>query len=503
MGVEKLGEKDPVYEELVNILGDRVSKDPEIRWTYTRDLEGPLTTDLKRLRRLPDYVVLPETTEEVQKIVLIARNYKVPITLESTRISVKGLAVAIRGGIFIDLRRMNRILEIDEENMTATVQPGVTIAQLSCELQKRNMLIPVPGTPATVSVVSNYLGCGWPGGKARMLSIGLGYRSVVGVEMVLPDGTILNTGSKSDVFIGKDFWPHGMGPDLFLLPYKAYGAFGIITKMTVKCTPIEKELKVFWIAYDNIDSAMEAHNRIVRLDLVPNLHLYAGDKYAGYANDTLESHDRMNRAQPEFQIILTLAGTKRQVEYQEKVIRKIAKETGGRIIVDKLPIYQSFIDSHLGMAGSFGAVWSMRYYTSRGGSWTSTPTLPVDKIPDNWKAFSRAILKDPDYGDPNFGRGEFWRSIIVYPVEGGHYVWGVEKGVDLFIQDPKCREMLLRLHKANLEEQAKVGISDPGFIKDWYTGSLGKPFGVHFEVSKKFKKTLDPDNVMQPGYIYP
>ena len=119
-------EKSELLEELIKIVGDRyATNDQAICIGYSRD--QVITS------KGPEYVVAPETTEEIQKIMRVATKYKVPVLPKGTGANMGGLVIPLHGGIILDLKRMNQIYEFDEKNMTAIVGPGVTYGQLQID----------------------------------------------------------------------------------------------------------------------------------------------------------------------------------------------------------------------------------------------------------------------------------------------------------------------------------------------------------------------------------
>ena len=148
-------ENSRILFELANIVGNEwVSNEPEIIYAHSRDV-NMYPDNLSSVLRPPHYVVLPANSEEVQKIVSIAKNHKIPITVQTTGLNIAGVCVPPKGGILMDMKRLDKVLEIDEVNCRATIQPYVTIARLSCELQKRKLFLPVLCNPLTASVISN------------------------------------------------------------------------------------------------------------------------------------------------------------------------------------------------------------------------------------------------------------------------------------------------------------------------------------------------------------
>lgn len=483
--------------ELNNIVGQHwASSDPEIVYAYSRD--GNLfPVDLESVMRPPFCVVVPGTAEELQKIVMIGRKYQAPITIFTTGINICGLTVPSMGGILMDLKRLDRVLDIDENNGTATIEPYVTVARLSCELQKRNMYIPVPGAPSTASVISNM--CVGLGLKVTN-KVGRQDQSIVGFKIVLPDGQMMKIGSGADPFVPKDFWPHGPGPDMHLLPIWAVGTTGIVTEMTVKCWPKGENFKEVWVAYEDIDAACTAFTDLARREICKGLNLYGGNKYTSYFTDTREAIERMMRANPEFQLIISLEGTERRIAYEYGVIKRVAEKTGGVVLSEKFKPYQSFVESHAGMSGSMYSDFSMKYWGSRGTNWTTVGFPPPEKLADQYKAYSQAVMDDPEYGDPDFGHGELWRSIIAYPFAGGHY-YIAEHGIDTHPGDTQSQEMAKRIAPTFPRYSVQRQLLLPPYNKAPRTGLPPFPTPL-YRIGREIAKRLDPTGNIHAGVMF-
>jgi glycolate oxidase len=490
-------EKEQILSELRNIVGlEWATTDPEIVYAYSREA-NLYPKDLSSVMRPPFYVVLPNTNEEVQKVVAIAKTYKCPITIQTTGLNVSGVCVPHRGGILLDMKRMDKILEIDEENMTATVQPYVTIARLSCELQKRGMFIPVPGNPSTASIMSNILiGLG----LKVTNKVGRQEKGLVGFRMVLPDGSLFKVGSGADAFIRKDFWPHGPGPDLHLFPIHSLGSNGIVTEMTIKCWLRGDKYKELWVSYEDIDRASDAFFELATKEICKGINLYGGNKYTSYFTDTREAMERMVRANPEFQLIISMEGTTRQLDYEESVVRAVAEKTGGRILVDKFLPYESFVESHAGMSGSFFSDYSMKYWGSRGANWVIAGFSSPDRLADMYKTYTQAVMDNPDFADPDFGNGEYWRSTIMYPFEGGHYYFA-EFGIDSHPGDQKWQEVIKKIGSVLPAYGARRGHIVLPFDRAPREG-VADTIGPYRDLSKRMRDILDPAGIMQPGGLF-
>jgi len=223
-----------VEQKLKEALGEGwVSSNPVDLAAYGRDFT---VTSGER----PNIVVLPENTEDVQKVMRIAYAHKIPVVPLTTGFNHGGLAIPRKGGILVDLKRMNRLVGIDEETLTADIEPGVRMRNLWQECQKVTtyqglQLKPIlPLTLASISLLSNYVSRGGPGSAVKY---GFGSDLTVNMTWVLPNGEILRTGPSSMPGVGNLGINWGPGPDISGMFFNADGAFGICTRITAKLYP--------------------------------------------------------------------------------------------------------------------------------------------------------------------------------------------------------------------------------------------------------------------------
>src|SRR4030043_376844 len=179
-----------LYDSLVKIVGkDFASDRKEERYFYARD--GGLMPPHE-----PDFVVMPETTEEVQEIVKLANKEKMPLVPKGSGLALTGLVIPQRGGIVLDMKRMDRILEVNEKARYVVVEAGVTQGILKSHLQKHHPRLrhSIPDSPPVATVVANAV----IHGQGR-LSQQHGFNSdmVSGLEVVLPTGELCRLGCVS------------------------------------------------------------------------------------------------------------------------------------------------------------------------------------------------------------------------------------------------------------------------------------------------------------------
>ena len=219
--------KDENLKKLENIVGqDYVSNEPEDLFIYSQDSGASLP-------RPVDYVVMPKTVEEVQKVVLLANEDKIPIVPMGAGMTLSGLTIPIKGGIVVDLKRMDQILEINEMSRYALIEAGVTTGSLTAYLEKHHpdLQVSIPDAPPSATITGNALIHG-----SGFLSQKFGNHGdmINGLEVVLPNGEICKLGS----CCVSDYWfTRGPIPDLIGLFISSFGTMGIATKLAIKLYP--------------------------------------------------------------------------------------------------------------------------------------------------------------------------------------------------------------------------------------------------------------------------
>ncbi len=254
-----------IYKSLVEIVGqDYVSDKAEERYFYSRDpgLMPP---------REPDYVVMPKTTEEVQKIVRLANREKVPIVPRGGGLALTGLVIPRRGGILMDMKRMDRILEVNENARYAVMEGGVTEGALISYLKKHhpNLRHSIPDTSPQATVAANAI----IHGQGRLTQqYGFNSDMVTGMEVVLPTGEVCRIGSGCM----SPYW-FSKGPplpDLSGLFLGWFGTSGIITKLGFRLYPCKKLRDVEVFVTDNPDLVPDIVFSITHLEMVEDINIW-------------------------------------------------------------------------------------------------------------------------------------------------------------------------------------------------------------------------------------
>ncbi len=210
-------------------------------------------------QHLPDAVVLPETNEEVSAVVRIASQYDVPVVPRGMSSGLAGGSIPVRGGIVLSLTRMNRILEIDRENMTATVQAGVVTADLQAEVEKLGLFYPPDPSSNKQSTIGGNVACN--AGGPRCLKYGVTENYVLGLTVVLADGRIMRSGGKAIKYV--------TGFNIDQLFVGSEGALGIITEVILRLIAKPPYVRTALVHFPTLDDAGRSVQAVLARGLVP------------------------------------------------------------------------------------------------------------------------------------------------------------------------------------------------------------------------------------------
>ncbi|TCS50805.1 D-lactate dehydrogenase (cytochrome) [Primorskyibacter sedentarius] len=225
--------------DLKDLLGERISTGESILEMHGRD-------EAYTEPALPDAVAFPESTEEVSGIMKICSRHAVPVVPFGIGTSLEGHVIPIHGGISVDTSRMNNILEIHESDLDAVVQPGVTRTQLNDDLRATGLMFTVdPGANATLGGMAATRASG-----TNTVRYGSMRENVLALEVVLPDGTIIETGSRAR--------KSSAGYDLTHLFVGSEGTLGIITKLTVRLFGQPDTILAATCSFETVDNAVNA-----------------------------------------------------------------------------------------------------------------------------------------------------------------------------------------------------------------------------------------------------
>lgn len=481
-----------IKESLARIVGvDDISTELDKLKSYAKD--NSLTKSIA-----PNYVAQPENAEEIREIVKLANKNKIPVVPCSSGVHFYGNTISKQGGILLDLRKMNKILRIDERNRTVMIEPGVTWVKLQKELEKHslmalNPLLPHPSKSALTSHVE----------REPMLIPKYEYAdALLTTEVILPNGELFRTGSACvtgfpDNSVSDGVNPEGPGADWWRLFQGAQGTMGILTWANVKIEYKPKKNKVFVIPFERIEDASELIYKVQHRMIGQECLLLNNTNLAAILTEKWpEDYENMKRILPPWAVILVLAGGPRRpeekIEYEEEALKVIAAE----LFIPELPTL---------LAGIPGVVSGLPELLRR--AWPEEKTY--------WKFGYKGGCQDLFFITVMSKTKEFTKAISDiaakhgYPQDAiGYYVQPLERARAChyecnFYYNPNESEEVAKI--ANLyREMAKTLFKMGAFFSRPY-GEIAEMVyeraGNYTMVLKKIKGWLDPNNIMSPGRL--
>ncbi len=300
-----------VIDKLSSIVGEgNVRTDPSTLEKYSKDetpqIEGSL----------PDVVVLPENTAEVSEVLSTANSRKIPVTFRGQGTGLSCGSVPLMGGILMVFERMNRILEIDEENLMAVLEAGAVLIDFREQVEKLGLFYPAdPGERSSAiggNVATNAGGMnGVKYGKTRDY--------ILGLEVVLPSGEILELGGKTV--------KRSMGYELMHLIVGSEGTLAAITKVIVKLTRLPKIFMTLYVPFDDLQHAVSSVCEILRKRITPTAMEFVERDAILLAEEYLD--EKMPHDQANAYLIMRLEADKEDDLYEEaEAISEICFENG-------------------------------------------------------------------------------------------------------------------------------------------------------------------------------
>lgn len=236
-------------QEIVGRENAAVDKETRICYSY----------DATNLRYLPEMIVYPSTREQIARILRLANQARFPVIPRGAGTGFTGGALPVEGGLVMVLTKMNRILKIDPENLLAVVEPGVVTADLQREVEKIGLFYPPDPASLKMSTLGgNVAECA---GGPRAVKYGVTKDYVIGLEVVLPTGEIVTTGVQTVKGV--------VGYDLTKLLVGSEGTLGVITKIILRLLPLPKAKKTMLAIFPKMEAAATAVSQIIASKIIP------------------------------------------------------------------------------------------------------------------------------------------------------------------------------------------------------------------------------------------
>lgn len=242
-----------VKEKIISVVGAANFDDSKTgRLVYSYDATP-------NFQSMPDAVVSPRNKEEVSEIVKICNEYKIPIVPRGSGTNLCAGTCPTEGGIVLLFKHMNKIIEIDEENLTVTVQPGVITLDLIHAVEAKGLFYPPDPSSMKISTIGGNINEN--SGGLRGLKYGVTRDYVMGLESVLSNGDIIRTGGK----LAKDV----AGYDFTRLFVGSEGTLGIVTEAILKLIPVPETKQTMLALYQDLEAAAKSVSKIIASKIIP------------------------------------------------------------------------------------------------------------------------------------------------------------------------------------------------------------------------------------------
>lgn len=444
--------------------GDRVRTEPEDLLAYSSDATRYYA------QGKPGAVVLAESVEDVSKLLNYANQHGVPVTPRGAGSGLSGGSTPIRGGIVLDMKRMNKILEISKGNMTARTESGVVLANFQRAVEKEKLFYPPDPQSMDVCTLGGNVAC--RAGGPRGVKYGTTPNYVLGLEAVLPDGSIIHTGGISV--------KQANGYNITQLLTGSEGTLAVITKVNLRLLPLPPGRKTMIVVCDSAQLAAEMVSRMIYEGVVPAVleYLEVGAIWL------MNTYSPIPVAQDgQVYLLIELDGTDAVIAGDIEAIKDLAEKMGAREI------------KIIGDKKQADGVWKARKNLSPlilrvfQKSISEDVTVPRDRIPE----MVRAVR-------------EIGASLGVLVGMSGHAGDGnIHPGVQLMEINPEMEQKAEEAIRLMIEKGIELGgtVSGEhgiGLHKSQYIEKeLGK---VQIELMKRIKYAFDPNGIMNPGKIW-
>ncbi|NNU76942.1 FAD-binding oxidoreductase [Clostridium estertheticum] len=463
MSYKKLDAKD--IEFLVSILGkDRVFTGDDINDDFSHDEMGGIS-------KMPEVLVEVLTTDEVSKIMKYASDNVIPVVARGSGTGLVGASVPIFGGIMINMSRMNKILEIDEENLMLTLEPGVLLMEISKYVEEFDLFYPPDPGEKSATIAGNI---NTNAGGMRAVKYGVTRDYIRGLEVVLPSGEILEVGGK--------VVKNSTGYSIKDLICGSEGTLGIVTKIILRLLPLPKKAISLLIPFPNLDMAINTVPLIVKSKAAPTAIEFMQREVILAAEEFLGKKFPDNSS--DAYLLLTFDGnTIEEIEKAYEGVANICLEQGA------LDVFITDTDERK------EAVWSARGAFLEAVKATTTYMDECDVVvPRNMVAkfinYTNELQKEFNIRIRSFGHAG----------DGNLHVYVLKDDLTDEVWDTKIAEVFEAMYSKSRELKGLVsGEHGIGFAKKAYMLEQLGP--VYVGLMKNIKLAFDPKNILNPGKV--
>ena len=450
-----------VETELKNLLNSRYSTSESARGNYARgeDTYDPI---------LSKAVVFPETNEEVSKILKICNQHKIPVVPYGTGTSLEGNVLGNENGITISLEKMNKILSVNAEDFDCRVQACVTREQLNEYLREDGVFFPIdPGANAALGGMASTSASG-----TMAVKYGTMKTVISGLTVVLPNGDIINTGGRTK--------KTSAGYNLTNLFIGSEGTLGIITEVHLRLSPIPESIMSAVCHFPSLEDAVMTAQQVIQYGVpIARIEMLNADQMGISIN-----YSKLKDIEAVPTLFFEFHGSESSNKENIKIVEELSNDNNGssfkwaKDLEDRNKLWQARWDVY----------YSVKALNNNGRVYSTDVCVPISKITECVK-FAEEKAKEFGVRAPMVGHMGDGNFHVVLPY------------------DPAKKEMYKQLRAFNgtlirkalelegtITGEHGVGLHKKEYLLEQHPDSI--------PVMKSIKKTLDPNNIMNPGKIF-
>lgn len=450
---------------LTELLGEeRVFVGESINEDFSHD-------ELASVRQMPEVLIEVKSTEEVSKVMKYAYEHNIPVTPRGQGTGLVGGSVALYGGIMMNLSKMNRILELDEENLTLTVEPGVLLMEISKFVEGHDLFYPPDPGEKSATIAGNI---NTNAGGMRAVKYGVTRDYVRGLEVVLPNGDVIEVGGK--------IVKNSSGYSLKDLIVGSEGTLGIVTKAILRLLPLPKKTISLLVPFNTLEEAIETVPKIIKSKSIPTAVEYM-------VRDTILSAEEFlgkpfpDKSSDAYLLLSFDGNSKEEVEKAYESVAEVCLASGA------LDVYISETQER------HEAIWSARgaFLEAIKASTTEMDecdvVVPRNKIAEFVK-YANELQKEFNIRIKSFGHAG----------DGNLHIYVLRDALDQETWEQKLKEVFECMYRKARELNGQVsGEHGIGIAKKEYLkASFSEP---QLEILRGIKRAFDPKGVLNPGKV--
>ena len=451
----------PMLQALKARFGDRCSTARAVREQHGRD-ESPFDVPP------PEAVVFAESNEDVAAVVALATEHGVPVIPFGVGSSLEGHLLAVQGGVSVDLSRMNRVLRVNAEDQTVTVQAGVTRMQLNREIKDTGLFFPIdPGADATLGGMTATRASG-----TNAVRYGTMRENVLGLTVITAGGRTVRTGTRAR--------KSSAGYDLTRLFVGSEGTLGVMTEITLRLYPIPESITAAVCSFPSIDAAVQTTIQIIQLG-IPIARVELLDAHTVRA---VNAHDKLTLREAPM-LLMEFHGSPSSTAEQAQMVQDIANEFGGQAFE-----WASTPEERT-------RLWTARHHayfaalqTKPGCRSVTTDTcVPISRLAE---CINATVTEADAAGLPYFlvghvGDGNFHMGYLIDPAKPEERATAERLNAQLV-----ARALAL---EGTCTGEHGIGLHKQGFLVD----EAGEDA---IDLMRAIKRALDPQDILNPGKIF-